>query len=181
MSRLSITLALLLLTGCPAGSGRPAATRSPVGSISEINLAEIGPLAPKGRVQDAEYNRSRVVEELLAHGKESIPYLISKLDDETKIGTHVLDYWSEVSPHVYSDWPDFEARTLRGQIVKLHLFTARSERCLFVAAFALALAGWVSARLAISPRLPAVVRNVAGGLLAMGVTYLIGSLVGAQI
>ena len=96
MNRLSITIALLLLASCSAGTGMPAATRSPVGSISEINLAEIGPLAPKGRVQDAEYNRSRVVEELLAHGKESIPYLISKLDDQTKIDTHVIDYWSEV-------------------------------------------------------------------------------------
>jgi vacuolar iron transporter family protein len=42
-------------------------------------------------------------------------------------------------------------------------------------ALALALTGLVSARLGYSPRLPAVVRNVTGGLLAMGVTYLIGS------
>ena len=96
MNRLTITLALLLLAGCTAGTGMPATTGSPAGPIGEINLAEIGPLAPKGRVQDTEYNRSRVIEELLAHGKESIPYLISKLDDETRIDTHVLDYWSEV-------------------------------------------------------------------------------------
>ncbi len=37
---------------------------------------------------------------------------------------------------------------------------------------ALALTGFVSARIGYSPRLPAVVRNIAGGLLAMGVTYL---------
>lgn len=46
---------------------------------------------------------------------------------------------------------------------------------------ALALTGFVSARLSLSPRLRAIVRNVIGGLLAMGVTYLIGSLVGMGI
>ena len=46
---------------------------------------------------------------------------------------------------------------------------------------ALALTGFVSARIGYSPRLPAVVRNVSGGLLAMGVTYLIGTLAGTQL
>ncbi|PUA82932.1 VIT1/CCC1 transporter family protein [Nocardioides currus] len=46
---------------------------------------------------------------------------------------------------------------------------------------ALALTGFVSARLSLSPRVRAIARNVAGGLLAMGVTYLIGSLVGMGV
>lgn len=46
---------------------------------------------------------------------------------------------------------------------------------------ALALTGFVSSRIGYSPRLPAVVRNVSGGLLAMGVTYLIGTLAGTQL
>jgi VIT1/CCC1 family predicted Fe2+/Mn2+ transporter len=46
---------------------------------------------------------------------------------------------------------------------------------------ALALTGFVSARIGLSPRLPAVVRNVSGGLLAMGVTYLIGTLAGTTL
>ncbi len=46
---------------------------------------------------------------------------------------------------------------------------------------ALALTGFVSARIGLSPRLPAVLRNIAGGLLAMGVTYLIGMLAGTQL
>jgi VIT1/CCC1 family predicted Fe2+/Mn2+ transporter len=46
---------------------------------------------------------------------------------------------------------------------------------------ALALTGFASARIGLSPRLPAVVRNVSGGLLAMGVTYLIGMLAGTQL
>ena len=42
----------------------------------------------------------------------------------------------------------------------------------------LAATGVVSAGLGRAPRGPAVLRNVAGGLIAMGVTYGIGSLVG---
>jgi hypothetical protein len=64
--------------------------------LPEINLAAIGRIAPKGRVQDREYNQLLVIEQLLAHGRESIPYLISQLDDETKIEGHVKGYWSEV-------------------------------------------------------------------------------------
>jgi VIT1/CCC1 family predicted Fe2+/Mn2+ transporter len=46
---------------------------------------------------------------------------------------------------------------------------------------ALALTGYLSARVGQAPTRPAVVRNVLGGLLAMAVTYGIGSLVGLRI
>jgi VIT1/CCC1 family predicted Fe2+/Mn2+ transporter len=46
---------------------------------------------------------------------------------------------------------------------------------------ALALTGYVSARLGKSPTTRAVVRNVGGGLLAMGVTYAIGALIGTNL
>jgi vacuolar iron transporter family protein len=45
----------------------------------------------------------------------------------------------------------------------------------------LALTGFVSARLSGAPRQRAIIRNVVGGLIAMGVTYAIGSLVGQSI
>jgi vacuolar iron transporter family protein len=48
-------------------------------------------------------------------------------------------------------------------------------------AVALALTGWTSARLSFGPPARAVLRNVAGGLLAMAVTYAIGSLVGTRV
>jgi VIT1/CCC1 family predicted Fe2+/Mn2+ transporter len=48
-------------------------------------------------------------------------------------------------------------------------------------AAALALTGAVSARLGRSPATRAVLRNVAGGLVAMGVTYAIGALVGVNL
>lgn len=46
---------------------------------------------------------------------------------------------------------------------------------------ALALTGYLSARVGDAPRMPAVARNVIGGLLAMGVTYGIGSLIGVGV
>ena len=55
---------------------------------------------------------------------------------------------------------------------------ARVATTVVTVALALAGAGAISSKLGYSPRLPAMVRNVSGGLLAMGVTYLIGSLVG---
>jgi vacuolar iron transporter family protein len=48
-------------------------------------------------------------------------------------------------------------------------------------AVALAFTGWTSARLGYGPAGRAVVRNVVGGVLAMAVTHLIGSLVGTQV
>ena len=46
---------------------------------------------------------------------------------------------------------------------------------------ALALTGWSSARLGYGPTGRAVARNVMGGLFAMGVTYLIGTLLGSHV
>ena len=46
---------------------------------------------------------------------------------------------------------------------------------------ALALTGWASATLSYGPAGRAVIRNVGGGLLAMGITFAIGNLVGTQL
>jgi len=46
---------------------------------------------------------------------------------------------------------------------------------------ALALTGWISAALGGAPRLPAIVRTVGGGLLAMAITWGIGRVAGAQL
>jgi len=47
-----------------------------------------------------------------------------------------LDYWRELAPEVYRDWPEFEACALRGQTEKLHLLTARAGRNLLDVRFA---------------------------------------------
>ena len=46
---------------------------------------------------------------------------------------------------------------------------------------ALALSGWISSVLGGAPRLPAIVRTVGGGLLAMAITYGVGRLAGTQL
>ena len=103
MNKLFPVLALLLLASCGGGTVAPiqkvaigptgpTSTKRP---LNEIDLAKVGAYAPKGRVQDREYNQLPMIEELLGHDKESIPYLISKLDDETKINGHVVHYWHQ--------------------------------------------------------------------------------------
>ncbi len=104
MKYILICVASALLLSCgDAGAGKVVNSAAPVIHASppvsprlEIDLTRIGHIAPKGRVQDAEYNQLPIVEELIAHGKESIPFLISKLEDETKIDSHVLDFWYQV-------------------------------------------------------------------------------------
>src|SRR6266699_4942273 len=64
--------------------------------LRKFDLRTIGHIASKGRVQDRQYNQLPAVEQLIAQGKESVPYLISKLNDEAKIEGQVVDYWSDV-------------------------------------------------------------------------------------
>lgn len=64
---------------------------------SNVDLKQIGHIASKGRVQDKEYNRSlAVVDALIQAGPASIPFLVSKIEDETEVDGGVLDFW----PHV---------------------------------------------------------------------------------
>jgi VIT1/CCC1 family predicted Fe2+/Mn2+ transporter len=58
---------------------------------------------------------------------------------------------------------------------------ARIAATVVAVVLALVLTGWLSAAAGEANRLRAIARNVVGGLLAMGVTYLIGSLVGTRI
>lgn len=46
---------------------------------------------------------------------------------------------------------------------------------------ALGLTGWTSAKLGDARTKPAIFRNIAGGVVAMGITYLVGSLVGVAL
>ncbi len=65
--------------------------------------------------------------------------------------------------------------------ISLPPLSARIPVTMVAVALALALTGWASARLGEAPALPAVARNVVVGLLAMVVTYAIGTLVGGAV
>ena len=99
-----VLIGLLIFASCshaPTPSVTKRATSQSIATVatvtlSEIDLSKIGAVVPKGRVQDRDYNDLPVVENLIAHGNEAIPFLIGKLDDETTIKDHVFDYWSDV-------------------------------------------------------------------------------------
>lgn len=75
----------------------PATAAKPKKALSEIDISKIGHIAPKGRVQDKEYNELAVVDDLIANGKEAIPFLIGKIEDETVIHKPVMDFWPEIT------------------------------------------------------------------------------------
>jgi tRNA (cytidine/uridine-2'-O-)-methyltransferase len=56
--------------------------------------------------------------------------------EEKQLRRAGLDYWQDVAPEIYPDWSDFEARALRGETGRLHLFSARCERSVLEAPFA---------------------------------------------
>jgi tRNA (cytidine/uridine-2'-O-)-methyltransferase len=56
--------------------------------------------------------------------------------DDAALRRAGLDYWSSVAPELHAGWPEFEASAVRGQIQKLHLFTARAGKSVFEARFA---------------------------------------------
>ena len=73
----------------------------PKKSLSEINLTTIKHISPKGRAQDGSleddnFAELSIADELLSHGKDCIPFLISKLDDETELKRGTVDFWYEV-------------------------------------------------------------------------------------
>ena len=67
-----------------------------VAAPAHLDLAEIGHVSPKGRVQDRDYNNLPVVDGLLAMGPSAIPFLVSKLDDEGRVEGKVFDFWNDV-------------------------------------------------------------------------------------
>lgn len=102
-------LIIVFLTGCntvevsKAGSfpsPHPTQTVLQKKPLSEIDLTEIKHKA-KSRAQDDGLEGENFVElsiadDLLAHGKDSIPFLISKLDDETEMKRGTVDFWYNV-------------------------------------------------------------------------------------
>ncbi|MFC6285514.1 VIT family protein [Nocardioides sp. GCM10027113] len=82
-------------------------------------------------------------------------------------------------------WASFLAFTVGAMLplltITLASATLRIPLTVVSVAVALALTGWTSARLGYGPTGRAVLRNVTGGLVAMGVTYAVGSAVGTQI
>jgi len=71
-------------------------TPSPKPILVEIDISKMGPLGPKrmqSEMMDAQGNRNRVLEVLIANGTDSIPFLINQLDDETRIERRIIPFF----------------------------------------------------------------------------------------
>lgn len=105
--------------------------------------------------------------------------LASHLDAELGIDPE------ELTNPWHAAWASMAAFTVGAILPLLTItFSPASVRVLVTVVavvLALALTGWVSANLGKSPVLKAVLRNVGGGLISMGVTYGIGALIGTSI
>jgi hypothetical protein len=51
----------------------------------------------KGRIQDSEYCQSKIVNRIVAHGKDAVPILISQLTDTSQLKAPVFDYWHSMA------------------------------------------------------------------------------------
>ncbi len=98
---------IFLLSGCNTAEISKVdalPTQTPVlpkTDLSKIDLTEIKHIRPKGRAQDGalqdkEFNELPIANDLLSHGKDSIPFLIGKLDDETELNRRIINYWYKV-------------------------------------------------------------------------------------
>ena len=85
----------------------------------------------------------------------------------------------------HAAWASMLAFTLGALLPLLTIVLAPAELRTYITfaavAVALGLAGWISARLGQAPVMPAVLRNMGGGMLAMVITHVIGLLVGVGV
>lgn len=112
-----------------------------------------------------------------------------ELTDHDALGAHLeaelgIDPEELTNPW-HAAWASMGAFTVGAVLPLLTItFSPESIRVLvtvLTVVVALALTGWASAWLGKSPAAKAVLRNVGGGVLAMGVTYGIGALIGTSL
>jgi hypothetical protein len=90
-------LVFFLLSLCCSSETRAQTGPSPARDIQLWRFDELtapGSCRAKGRFQDKEYCDSQVVNQILALGKDAIPFLISELTDDRKTKHPIYDLWS---------------------------------------------------------------------------------------
>src|SRR5829696_9162318 len=98
-------IAVLLALVCDDGGDVPAVadptvtvTTTPKPALEHVDITKIPPLDKtrfqEGRSANGEPNR--VAKELVANGKDSIPFLIGKLDDETEMDRQKHSFWYQL-------------------------------------------------------------------------------------
>ena len=138
-----------------------------------------------------ETEREELVEMLRERGlaEETAQQVATELHAHDALAAHAEVEFGidpdELTNPWHAAWASMIAFTL-GALVPLLMITllpasVRVASTVGVVAFALALTGFVGAHLGFSPKGRAMARTVAGGLLAMGITYVVGMLFGMQI
>lgn len=98
--------ALLLLASCDSGpmpqvpDPTTKAETTPKPNLEFVDISKTPELSSKGRFQKGDTalgETNQVAKDLVANGKDSIPFLISKLDDETEIDRHIIPFWYQLS------------------------------------------------------------------------------------
>lgn len=76
---------------------KPVLPKKPLADIDLTTIKHIDKgRAQDGSLEDENFNTLPIAEDLLAHGKDSIPFLISKLEDETEMKRGTMDFWYDV-------------------------------------------------------------------------------------
>ena len=73
---------------------------TPKPAMELIDISNVPHLASKGRFQDgdtANGKTNQVAIDLIANGKDAIPFLIGKLDDETEMDRTIINFWYQLS------------------------------------------------------------------------------------
>ena len=98
-STLSIAVALLLATlvgGNAAGQTTPPKVKEfRLWKFDELNYNHT--CRAKGRLKDKGYCDSKLMDQIIAQGKASIPVLISQLTDTRSTQEPIYDYWSHTT------------------------------------------------------------------------------------
>jgi hypothetical protein len=88
----AVLVVLFVMVGIVSPSGPQGTKRFDLAKIRETPGC-----AAKGRLQDRGYNDSKVVEQIIRGGKDSIPILISQLTEEKRIHPPVFCFWNETT------------------------------------------------------------------------------------
>ena len=95
----------LFLAACSdseiAGVPAPAETPNIVGKrpLELVDISKMPVLTSKGRIQDGDTalgDRNHIAIDLVANGKDSIPFLINQLENEAEMDRHVMNYWYQL-------------------------------------------------------------------------------------
>jgi len=90
-----VFLSFALLAGTPTIG--QTTTQKP-GKFPLWNFDEVkGTCRAKGRLQDKEYCESKMMDQIIAQGKDAIPILISQLTDTRATPEPIYDYWNETT------------------------------------------------------------------------------------